>query len=78
MVKSKIRETALYVVFVPTARWIDCGQIPFVTMIRNMEPLSIPFGGNSLLGAFKNVDRAYSAKKAFKEEILRVYSENVA
>jgi glycosyltransferase involved in cell wall biosynthesis len=36
--------------------------IPLVTMIRNMEPLEVPFGGNRLGEAVKNLARAYTAR----------------
>jgi glycosyltransferase involved in cell wall biosynthesis len=52
------------VVFIPTARYVNFGSIPTVVMIRNMEPLSVPFGGNPFREAIKNIGRAYSAKKA--------------
>jgi len=52
------------VVFVPTARWVSCGRIPVVTMVRNMEPLEVPFAGNSLAAGLKNVARAFVARRA--------------
>ena len=52
------------VVFIPTARWLDCGPTPTVVMVRNMEPLTVPFGGNSPLEAGKNLVRAYAARVA--------------
>ena len=65
--KAKIREIAPDVVFIPTARWIDCGKTPVVTMIRNMEPLTVPFGGNPWKEVVKNIGRAYVAKRACKK-----------
>ena len=65
--KAKIKDLAPDVVFVPTARWIDCGKTPVVTMIRNMEPLTVPFGGNPWKEAVKNIGRAYVAKRACKK-----------
>jgi glycosyltransferase involved in cell wall biosynthesis len=63
-VKKKIRQLSPDVVFIPTARWIDCGQIPIVTMVRNMEPLTASFGGNPLEEGIKNLFRTYVAKRS--------------
>lgn len=52
------------VVFVPTARWLDCGRIPVVTMVRNMEPLEVPFAGNTIAAGLKNAARALEARRA--------------
>ena len=65
--KSKIRGITPDVVFIPTARWIDCGKTPVVAMIRNMEPLTVPFGGNPWKEVVKNIGRAYVAKRACKK-----------
>jgi len=65
--KTRIKEIAPDVVFIPTARWLECGQIPVVTMIRNMEPLIVPFGGNPWKEVVKNIGRAYVAKRACKK-----------
>ncbi|MCL5103746.1 MAG: glycosyltransferase family 4 protein [Armatimonadetes bacterium] len=62
--KSKIKEESADVVFVPTAYWLDCGEIPVVTMVRNTEPLMVPFKGNSLVDGFKNLMRARFARQA--------------
>ncbi len=51
------------VVFVPTARFIDAGR-PCVVMVRNMEPLERPFGGNTLAAALRNLVRAWTARRA--------------
>jgi len=66
-VKAKIKELAPDVVLVPTAQWIDCDKTPVVTMIRNMEPLTVPFGGNPWKEVVKNIGRAYIAKRACKK-----------
>ena len=60
-----VRALAPHVVFVPTARFIDVGR-PVVTMVRNMEPLTVPFGGNSLREGLRNLARAGQAKRASK------------
>ena len=52
------------VVFVPTARHAEFGNIPVVTMVRNMEPLTVPFGGNTWAEGMKNVARAWEARRA--------------
>ncbi len=52
------------VVFIPTARWLDCRPAATVVMVRNMEPLTVPFGGNSLAEAVKNLVRAHAARVA--------------
>jgi glycosyltransferase involved in cell wall biosynthesis len=52
------------VVFVPTARHMSFGQTPVVTMVRNMEPLLVPFGGNTWVEGLRNVARAWDAQRA--------------
>lgn len=52
------------VVFIPTARWLDCGPIPVVAMVRNMEPLAVPFAGNPWMECLKTVGRRWVAKRA--------------
>ena len=53
------------VVFIPTARWIDTGT-PVVVMVRNMEPLTCPFGGNPPLESARNLARRWAARRACK------------
>jgi glycosyltransferase involved in cell wall biosynthesis len=62
--RRHLRQLAPDVVFVPTARWLDCGPIPVVIMVRNMEPLTVPFGGNSWLEGVRNLARAWAARRA--------------
>jgi glycosyltransferase involved in cell wall biosynthesis len=52
------------VVFVPTARGVACGDKPVVTMVRNMEPLVMPFSGNPVSERFKNIGRLLAARRA--------------
>jgi glycosyltransferase involved in cell wall biosynthesis len=52
------------VLFIPTARWLRVPGVPVVTMVRNMEPLEVPFGGNTWLEALRNVARAAAARSA--------------
>src|SRR5262249_59993443 len=47
----------------PTARFLDCGR-PCVVMVRNMEPLERPFGGNTLRAGLRNLARAWTARRA--------------
>lgn len=62
--KADLQKLAPDAVFIPTGRYLDCGSIPTVVMVRNMEPLTVPFGGNTLFEGMKNLARAYEAKKA--------------
>lgn len=64
VLKRQLRVLNPDVVFVPTARWLGCGQIPVVAMVRNMEPLEVPFAGNTLATGLKNVARAFAARRA--------------
>ncbi len=52
------------VIFIPTARVLRAGRTPVVSMVRNMEPLEVPFGGNTLAEGLKNVARAAAARMA--------------
>jgi len=54
------------VVFIPTARWINFGEIPVVSMVRNMEPLVCPFAGNKLKERIRNIGRYFYCKQACK------------
>jgi glycosyltransferase involved in cell wall biosynthesis len=62
--RKSLREARLDAVFVPTARWVDCGNTPTVVMVRNMEPLERPAEGNTAVETLKNVARAYVARRA--------------
>jgi len=63
IVKRWLRESNPDVVFVPTAQTIDCGR-PVVCMVRNMEPLLVPFGENPWPEKLRNVGRAWAARRA--------------
>ncbi len=52
------------VILIPTARKLMAGRIPVVTMVRNMEPLRVPFRGNSAVECMKNVARHFAAWRA--------------
>lgn len=60
---AEMRALAPNVVFVPTARFVETG-VPLVTMVRNMEPLMVPFGGNTWREGIRNLGRAGQAKRA--------------
>jgi glycosyltransferase involved in cell wall biosynthesis len=62
VLRSRLLALAPDVVFFPTAARVDCGSIPNVVMVRNMEPLLVPFGGNTLGEGLKNVIRRRVAK----------------
>jgi glycosyltransferase involved in cell wall biosynthesis len=52
------------VVFIPTSRWMDFSDVPVVVMVRNMEPLAVPFGGNSVRDSAKNIARRFATRRA--------------
>lgn len=52
------------VVFVPTARAVRTAGAPLVVMVRNMEPLIRPRGGNSLQDSLLNMMRTRAARRA--------------
>jgi glycosyltransferase involved in cell wall biosynthesis len=52
------------VIFIPTATLLRVGRLPSVVMVHNMEPLEVPFNGNGLPDAMKNVLRATAARYA--------------
>jgi len=55
------------VVFVPTARTLRVGRRPLVTMVRNMEPMQAPFGGNSIREGLINLARATIARRSCRQ-----------
>jgi glycosyltransferase involved in cell wall biosynthesis len=61
--KRWLAESPPDVVFVPTAQTIACGK-PVVSMIRNMEPLLVPFDGNVMSEGLRNLARAWAARRA--------------
>jgi len=64
--KSHLPKLNPDVVFIPTARWINFNGIPIVIMVRNMEPLLVPFKVSSIKECLKNIGRYVSALKACK------------
>jgi glycosyltransferase involved in cell wall biosynthesis len=63
--RTLVLETRPDVVFIPTSRWISFG-VPTAVMLRNMEPLAVPFGGNSLIDSAKNIARRLATRRACK------------
>jgi glycosyltransferase involved in cell wall biosynthesis len=63
--RRQIDQLAPDVVFIPTQRWFRSG-IPTVVMVHNMEALQVPFGGNAIREALKNLVRARVALHACK------------
>lgn len=51
-------------IFVPTARKFRYKNVPVVNMVRNMEPLLVPFGQNPLSEKLINILRAWVAKRS--------------
>ena len=64
MLRTAVLKARPDVVFLPTARWIHCEGVPSVVMVRNMEPLTVPFGGNTFLESLRNLARARVARVA--------------
>ena len=65
--KQTVQERRPDVVFIPTASWLHFGATPVVVMVRNMEPLEVPFGGNPLREAVKNLGRRRMARRACRQ-----------
>lgn len=59
--RAELRKRQPDVVFIPTARWIDCGASPVVAMVRNMEPLAVPLAGNPWLETLRTLARRWVA-----------------
>src|SRR5687768_14955989 len=55
------------VVFIPNARMLRVPGVPVVTMVRNMEPLEVPFGGNTVAEGLRNAVRAVAARTACRQ-----------
>src|SRR5262245_46835252 len=62
--RRRLAAIAPDVVFIPTARYLDVGLTPVLVMVRNMEPLLVPFGGNPWTEGIKNVARSFEARRA--------------
>jgi glycosyltransferase involved in cell wall biosynthesis len=55
--RGVVRELQPDVIFIPTARWMPFEGTPVVSMVRNMEPLSVPWEGNPPPEKLKNALR---------------------
>ena len=62
--KGTVRDLEPDVVFIPTASWVDFGRPPVVVMVRNMEPLEAPFGGNPPREVVRNLARRAMARRS--------------
>lgn len=62
-IRGLVRSVRPDVVFIPTSRWVDFG-VPTAVMVRNMEPLAVPFGGNGFMDSAKNVARRLATRRA--------------
>jgi glycosyltransferase involved in cell wall biosynthesis len=51
-------------VLIPTARHLNFGDVPVAVMVRNMEPLVIPFATSSIMDAVRNLGRRHVARRA--------------
>lgn len=51
-------------IFVPSQRRFQYKDVPVVNMVRNMEPLLVPFGANPLGEKVMNILRAWEAKRS--------------
>ncbi len=65
--KQEIKKLAPDVIYIPNAAWINFGTIPIVVMVRNMEALAKPFGGNTAPIMIKNLLRMFRAKIACQQ-----------
>lgn len=65
-IKKELSAFAPDVVFIPTARLMSL-PFPTVVMVRNMEPLTAPYAGNSALDALRNTVRRAVARRACKD-----------
>ncbi len=65
--RTELRKRRPDVVFVPSARWLDCGSPPVVAMVRNMEPLVVPFAGNPWLETLRTLARRWVARRACRK-----------
>lgn len=51
-------------IFVPSQRRFKYQDVPVINMVRNMEPLLVPFGENPLSEKLINIIRAWEAKRS--------------
>jgi glycosyltransferase involved in cell wall biosynthesis len=65
--KKELTKIRPDLIFIPTARWINCDNKPVISMIRNMEPILMPFRKNPLKESFKNIGRFIMAMVACRK-----------
>jgi len=65
--RTELKKRRPDVVFIPTARWLDCGSAPVVAMVRNMEPLAVPFAGNPWLETLRTLARRFVARRVCRK-----------
>ncbi len=65
--RSELKKRRPDVVFIPSARWLNCGSLPVVAMVRNMEPLAVPFAGNPWLETLRTWARRWVARRACRK-----------
>lgn len=65
--RAELQKRQPDVIFIPSARWIDCGPSPVVSMVRNMEPLAVPFAGNPWMEQLRTLARRWVAQRACKK-----------
>jgi glycosyltransferase involved in cell wall biosynthesis len=63
-IKTQVAETNPDVIFIPTARWLDCGAVPVAVMVRNMEALVMPNAGESGFEKLRNFARREAARRS--------------
>jgi len=51
-------------IFVPSQRRFQYRDVPVINMVRNMEPLLVPFGDNPISEKLINIVRAWEAKRS--------------
>lgn len=61
--RSQLATISPDVIFVPTAAFVRTG-IPTTVMVRNMEPLLVPFQGNTVSDGIKNAVRRHVARRS--------------
>jgi glycosyltransferase involved in cell wall biosynthesis len=76
--RRMVAEVQPDVIFIPTATLLRVERLPVVTMVHNMEPLEVPFNGNRMREAMKNVLRATAARYAcWKSDRVIAVSQHV-
>lgn len=66
MIRQSLKKTRPDVVFIPTTRYLDTHGIQRVTLLRNMEAPTTPFGKNTFVESVKNILRAWDTRRAIE------------